>query len=455
MEDQGPPGSGGCKRRQSLTPVLKLNCPSSGCSNVEKVAQDQRRRRSDSETLSDDPLLESNDEGIGTDHIDEKIDEGELKSAKELEVFMVSEGDSSKTFADLPIIPMVNTPRAAKCVSLEDSIERLLPPPIMNSKNSLQLPSIVVQCESPGCEKHLSPMSSRSESPLSDRTTGMGRFSPQFYGETQGYIAFHRLRRPLRLSQLRQSERDDVLAPQEVVQEAEKKTLRNCKTPSPTKSQPLTLYNHLDVPTKDCLYKVPPPRKLSPKRRIARSQVVSSSSSSDSITSTRENRLSSSTPSPDTIRWSSPVAWMSDKYLKSRSGSAEETYEEVPDVNSAILPKTDLSKYSFPGNQKISRLRAISHQIRFLRRLEQSLKRKERAVSPSDSLDSGEESPRATSPLLQPSKGPKVEIRKSSSIGKLQTNMNLNKRNIKYKRGDALPREKNLRVVATGNGYSD
>lgn len=44
--------------------------------------------RSDSETLSDDPQLESNDEGFGTDQLDEKIEDGEVKSAKELEVFM-------------------------------------------------------------------------------------------------------------------------------------------------------------------------------------------------------------------------------------------------------------------------------------------------------------------------------------------------------------------------------
>lgn len=95
--------------------------------------------------------------------------------------------------------------------------------------------------------------------------------------------------------------------------------------------------------------------------------------------------------------------------------------------------------------------------FRFLRRLELSLKRRERTISP-ESLESGEESPRATSPLLQPSKEPKPEIRKSSSIGKLQSSFAQPKRS-KYKKGGELllPQDENnwKRVVITGNGYSD
>lgn len=133
---------------QRYQPILKK------CSELEPLeSQDgEFRRRSDSETLSDDTLLESNDEGIGTDHLDEKIEDGDIKSAKELEVFIGKELlDSGKNL-----------------LSFEDV-----------SPNQLQLPSIVVQSES-GFEK-LSPVSSRSESPLSDRN-GMGRFSTQFYG---------------------------------------------------------------------------------------------------------------------------------------------------------------------------------------------------------------------------------------------------------------------------------
>ncbi|XP_068905882.1 uncharacterized protein [Tenebrio molitor] len=447
MEDQGPPGSGSAHRRPS--PVLKTNSNPSERGDIDKNTEDQRRGRSDSETLSDDPLLESNDEGIGTDHIDEKIEEGDVKSAKELEVFMVSEGETTKTILDLPLIP--GLPR--KCV--EDSMERLLPPPPSASgKKTLQLPAIVVQCDSTGCEKLLSPMSSRSESPLSDRTTGLGRFSPQFYGRHKDLLPFTDSDG---LYDFPSTDKVNVMTTtqhKKTSRKRDKKLLRNCKTPSPTKpTNPLLPHNHLDVPSKDTFYKVPPPRKLSPKRRATRSQVVSSSSSSDSIVSTRDIRLSSSSPSPDTIRWSSPIDWLDEK-CQQKVHEGEEAYD---DVNAAMLPKAaEASKH-----QKISRLRAISHQIRFLRRLELSLKRRERTISPSDSLDSGgdDDSPRATSPLLQQSKTPKVEIRKSSSIGKLQSSQPNKTKRGKYKRGELLlPQQEERswkRIVITGNGHSD
>lgn len=93
--------------------------------------------RSDSETLSDEVLLESNDEGIGTDHLDEKIEDGEIKSAKELEIYIGKElVDNGKNVPEEPI-----------CMA------------------QLQLPLIVIQSDG-GVEKSLSPVSSRSESPL-------------------------------------------------------------------------------------------------------------------------------------------------------------------------------------------------------------------------------------------------------------------------------------------------
>lgn len=111
------------------------------------------RKRSDSETLSDETLLESNDEGIGTDHIDEKIEEGDIKSARELEVFIGKELlENGKTL-----------------LSIDEP-----------SMTQLQLPSIVIQADF-GFDK-LSPVSSRSESPLSDRNNSMAKFSPHFYG---------------------------------------------------------------------------------------------------------------------------------------------------------------------------------------------------------------------------------------------------------------------------------
>lgn len=117
--------------------------------NADTTAGGAGRGRSDSETLSDDLFMESNDEGIGTDHLEEKIDEGELKSAKELEVFIGKE-------------------------LLENGKTLLGMSTVSSSKSSLQLPSITIQGDCTG-----SPVSSRSESPLSDKAV---RFSPLLYG---------------------------------------------------------------------------------------------------------------------------------------------------------------------------------------------------------------------------------------------------------------------------------
>uniref|UniRef100_A0A8W7PPI0 Uncharacterized protein n=1 Tax=Anopheles coluzzii TaxID=1518534 RepID=A0A8W7PPI0_ANOCL len=95
------------------------------------------RLRSDSETLSDEPLLESNDEGIGTDHLDEKIEEGEIRSAKELELYLGKE--------------LIQT---GQDILSQESL----------SMSQLQLPAIVIQSDA-GYEKP-SPVSSRSDSPL-------------------------------------------------------------------------------------------------------------------------------------------------------------------------------------------------------------------------------------------------------------------------------------------------
>lgn len=111
------------------------SCQKGSKSNT--AANDHRQRlhsRSDSETLSDEVLLESNDEGIGTDHLDEKIEDGEIRSAKELEIYIGKE-----------------------------TVENVKEEPICMAQ--LQLPLIVIQSDG-GVEKGLSPVSSRSESPL-------------------------------------------------------------------------------------------------------------------------------------------------------------------------------------------------------------------------------------------------------------------------------------------------
>ena len=122
---------------------------------------ERRRGRSDSETLSDDPLLESNDEGIGTD---ERVDDVP-SSAKEMENLT-----ALKETLELPILCSpsgVTKCTIVKCISVERGLDE---------KASLKPPILFSDCSRP-----LSPVSSRSESPLSDKT-GLGRFSPQFYG---------------------------------------------------------------------------------------------------------------------------------------------------------------------------------------------------------------------------------------------------------------------------------
>lgn len=149
------------RRHQS---ILKRHDESTKCcENNTNGNEQQFRKRSDSETLSDETILESNDEGIGTDHLDEKIEDGDIKSAKELEIFI------GKEFLENGKNLMGN--------------EEVL------TMSQLQLPSIVIQSES-GYDK-LSPVSSRSESPLSDRNNnGMGRFSPQFYNKREQQLPF-------------------------------------------------------------------------------------------------------------------------------------------------------------------------------------------------------------------------------------------------------------------------
>ncbi|KAK5642078.1 hypothetical protein RI129_008245 [Pyrocoelia pectoralis] len=455
MEDPGPPGPGSTSLHPSLnrrpSPLLKSTCNTTE-HKVENPDNQGGRGRSDSETLSDDPLIESNDEGIGTDHLDEKIEDGELKSAKELEVFITTECDNSKTLIDLPSITNLS-PRVAKCASLEANIDHLLPPS-STCKSTLQLPSIVVQNDPSTCDKYLSPMSSRSESPLSDKTLGLDRFSPQFYGRNKDVLPFtdsdglydFPSTDKMNISSTSHQHRKST------GRRREKRSLRQLKTLSPTKVVvPNLAHYHLDVPG----HKIITPRKPSPKRR-ARTQLFSSSSSSDSITSTRDVRYSSSTPSPDTIRWSSSTDWLNNKEHRSLEASGEDTGDEVDAV---AHPK---SMEDLPKPHKISRLRVISNQIRFLRRLEISLKKREKVVvSPCESLESEEDSPRATSPLLQPSNEKRPEIKKSNSIGILQSNFNnptvRNKRG-NYKKGELLlPQEENSwkHVVTTGNGYSD
>lgn len=84
--------------------------------------------------------------------------------------------------------------------------------------------------------------------------------------------------------------------------------------------------------------------------------------------------------------------------------------------------------------------------LRFLRRLERSLKRRERTKSPSDSLDSecDEDPPKVTSPLLQ------QDNRKNKNTIKSKRG--------KLRRGEPLSANEEYdfkQSVMAGNGYSD
>jgi hypothetical protein len=139
--------------------------------NDRKESIDAFRKRSDSETLSDDTILESNDEGIGTDHLDEKIEEGDIKSAKELENYIGKE--------------LIEN---GKSLLQSSGSEEQSTTTTVTTMSQLQLPSIVVQFES-GIEK-LSPVSSRSESPLSDRNNEKWKFSAEFCGKREQQLLF-------------------------------------------------------------------------------------------------------------------------------------------------------------------------------------------------------------------------------------------------------------------------
>lgn len=173
-------GGGGSGSNGATTIAMTLG-------NRERI--ERIRNRSDSETLSDEPILESNDEGIGTDHIDEKIEDGEIRSAKELELYMgmgsseliesgksllaatelSTQSSSSLSGSTVPgissatsVIAAPTAPTPAVTVSAASPATSVAPETVTMAQ--LQLPSIVIQSENG--DRALSPVSSRSESPI-------------------------------------------------------------------------------------------------------------------------------------------------------------------------------------------------------------------------------------------------------------------------------------------------
>ncbi|KAG5683953.1 hypothetical protein PVAND_013208 [Polypedilum vanderplanki] len=342
----------------------------------------QFRKRSDSETLSDETLLESNDEGIGTDHLDEKIEEGDIRSAKELEIFI------GKEFIE----------NGRNLMGTEEVM----------TMSQLQLPSIVIQSET-GFDK-LSPVSSRSESPLSDRNNGMGRFSPQFYNKREQQLPF------TDSDGLYDFPSSDGKScghyRKSVGKRRDKRSVKSIQPQSPSKSSV-----HLEIPSKSVSINCTPNTNISskysstsvtrksPKRRSHARYTPSSSSSTESLTAT--NTKESTMPS---IKFRDCLI----ENIESRqygSMMPDETDKYGSGSSSASVKKFETKK----SPKKISRMKAIGHQIRFLRRLEQALRERDRIMS--DSCNDNEsdimDSPKATSPLLASSSNSK---QKSSSF---------------------------------------
>jgi hypothetical protein len=218
--------------------------------------------------------MESNDEGFSTDQLAEKIEHGDLKSAKELEMFIENkqvkrsvERDDSLELEFGFFVPISSQAGSDQCLdSNKESVgaESLL-------KSSLQLPSIVVETDAPGSNENRSPVSSRSESHLSDRTVGLGRFSPMFYG--------------------RMTDSDGVYdwTSSDCVKPMHRKHFGRRREKQRSKSPNVKVKTLLDIPGKSLAAEKC--RKPSPKRRTRSQLIKASSSSSSSSESTGSRRL--------------------------------------------------------------------------------------------------------------------------------------------------------------------
>uniref|UniRef100_A0A182W5H3 Cubilin n=1 Tax=Anopheles minimus TaxID=112268 RepID=A0A182W5H3_9DIPT len=341
------------------------------------------RLRSDSETLSDEPLLESNDEGIGTDHLDEKIEEGEIRSAKELELYLGKE--------------LIQTGQD-----------------ILNQENlsmsQLQLPAIVIQSDA-GYEKP-SPVSSRSDSPLSERNASMERFSPMFYGKKDQHLPFtdsdglydfpssdgkggtgSTITTAHRKCVGRRKDRRVARSGLVAMQSPSKSTSVLLEIPGSKEN----VSQHGQHNSGGKFVGTAPTTRKSPKRRVHRQPLASSSSSTESLTSMREYAIRSCKD----LAGATHVTTTKDSVEICDNGDCKG--EDVS--NNQILPKPPPTEDLRKPPYKIRRLKAIGNQIRFLRRLERSIHRKEQPSQPSDEDmhegSSMKDSPKMSSPLIR------------------------------------------------------
>ncbi|GAB6033700.1 hypothetical protein CHUAL_000018 [Chamberlinius hualienensis] len=142
------------------------------------------RKRSDSETTDDQPeaSLPDSDEGIGMDHIDVKIHRGELTCAKDLALYMdygmgqnslAEGGGGGENGQEDTINPAFNGAPAIVVQSLHQT--------------ELDMVKCWKFVRRKSFQRKLSPVSSRSESPLSDRGPNTNeKYSSLFYTNDNG-----------------------------------------------------------------------------------------------------------------------------------------------------------------------------------------------------------------------------------------------------------------------------
>lgn len=198
--------------------------------------------------------------------------------------------------------------------------------------------------------------------------------------------------------------------------------------------------------------------KPSPKRRSRTLQqpppppsTSTTSSSSESLNSIREmNMCLTPDKSPDKS-WQglakTDSGWTNEcKNLPSNEASGEDTGEDVREDQSAEQGFTCSVDSSQKSSRKISRIRTISHQIRFLRRLEQSLKRKEPEQSS------------VTTPLLVQSSSSAGRQQQGSGGSSSSSRLSRLTRNRATVSDEPLlpPEERSWkRVTITGSGHTD
>ncbi|XP_013136459.1 PREDICTED: uncharacterized protein LOC106101696 isoform X1 [Papilio polytes] len=151
---------------------------------------------------------------------------------------------------------------------------------------------------------------------------------------------------------------------------------------------PHSMHNLLEVP---CCNRG---RKVGRRRSRSQAPALASSSSSEDTVS---NASVASVASARELRLP-PDLEMQPCEVRQRKPLRRQKCRSSEDTSSKISSSLDLTEDSRKP-VKVNKLRTISNQIRFLRRLERSLKMKESYPALSD--DEGDESSSVTSPLLQ------------------------------------------------------